>query len=81
MYANNPYVSEYVYLFRVDMRKIRGLLNFIKPILGEDVYAELNQQLRDLGQRLSPIRDLDTVIEECTRIANEEPDWINYLLN
>lgn len=77
IYANNPYVSEYVHRFRVDMRKMRALLNFIKPILGEGVYDELNQQLRELGQRLSPIRDLDTLIEECTRIANEEPDWIN----
>lgn len=79
MYANNPYVSEYVHRFRVDIRKMRALLNFIKPILEEGVYEELNHTLRDLGKRLSPIRDLDTLIEECSILANEEPELLpNY---
>lgn len=77
MYFNNPYKSEYIHRFRVDMRKLRALLNFLKPMIGEEVYETVNSSLRDLGKKLSPLRDLDTLIAECSEVALNEPDLIS----
>lgn len=80
-YHNNPYKSDYVHRLRVDMRKNRTLLNFLKPLITSDMYESFNKGLKDLGERLSPLRDLDTLIEECALVASEEPNLIdNYAL-
>lgn len=76
-YRNNPYEADYIHRFRVDMRKMRVLFNFMKPFLNEDIYETFNKSLRQLGRRLSPIRDLDTLIEECSDLAVAEPDLID----
>ncbi len=77
LYHNNPYKAEYIHQFRVDMRKTRALLNFLKPVLNEEIYDTFNQSLRELGHKLSPLRDLDTLIEKCSRVAQAEPDLID----
>lgn len=76
-FHNNPYVPEHVHRFRVNMRKMRALLNFLKPVIGEGIYDEANQILRDIGRKLSPLRDLDSLIEECTEIAYNHPNLAN----
>ena len=76
-YRNNPYEADYIHRFRVDMRKMRVLFNFLKPFLNEDIYETFNQALRELGKKLSPLRDLDTLIEECSVLAIEEPELID----
>ncbi len=76
-YHNNPYHAEYIHRFRVDLRKMRTLLNFLKPVLNEDIYKTFNRSLRDLGKRLSPLRDLDTLIAECSQVAVDEPYLID----
>ena len=78
-YHNNPYKAEYIHRFRVDMRKMRALLNFLKPFLNKDIYETFNHSLRELGKKLSPLRDLDTVIEELSMLAEVEPNLVeNY---
>lgn len=76
-YHNNPYEADYIHRFRVDMRKMRVLFNFLKPFINKDIYETFNQSLRQLGRRLSPLRDLDTLIEECNELALAEPDLID----
>lgn len=76
-YKNNPYVADYIHRFRVDMRKMRVLFNFLKPFLNKDIYDTFNQALRELGKKLSPLRDLDALIEECSILAVAEPELID----
>lgn len=81
MYHNNPYEAEYIHRLRVDMRKNRTLLNFLKPLIAEEVYESFNIKLKDLGKRLSDLRDLDTLIESSELVAIEEPRLMdNYAL-
>lgn len=76
-YRNNPYEADYIHRFRVDLRKMRVLFNFLKPFLNKDIYETFNQSLRDLGRRLSPLRDLDALIEECSDLSLTEPYLID----
>lgn len=76
-YVNNPYASETVHQFRVSIRRLRALLNFLKPVLLDVVYERLNTRLSDAANRLSPLRDVDVLIEEVGKIALEQPDLID----
>lgn len=76
-YRNNPFNKAYVHRLRVELRKLRALINFLKPLLKLKIYKQVNGMLRDLGKQLSPLRDLDTLIEICSEIAIEEPNLID----
>lgn len=76
-YKNNPYNEGYVHRFRVNLRKMRTLLNFLKPMIGKEIYDEMNTDLRKLGKKLSPLRDLDTLLEEGDKLALAEPALID----
>ncbi len=76
-YHNNPYFPENVHQYRVHMRRLRSLLNFIKPIIDEESYLEINDLLREQGQQLSPIRDIDVFIENMNETAKNKPDLID----
>lgn len=76
-YYNNPYVPSHVHRLRVNMRKLRAMLNFLKPALTTESYNKLNQTLSDIGKMLSPLRDLDVFIEECTKLAYQYPQLID----
>lgn len=78
-FRNNPFNNAYVHRLRVEMRKLRALLHFLKPLLNSNLYKEMNGILRRFGKQLSPLRDLDTVIEICSALAIEYPAFIrNY---
>lgn len=76
-YHNNPYLSENIHQYRVAMRRLRSLLKFIKPMIAEESYDELNQLLKNQGKNLSPIRDLDVFIEKLDETAREYPNLID----
>lgn len=80
-YQHNPYIPDHVHRFRVDMRKLRAVLNFLKPVIQPSYYNVINQSLRDIGKLLSPLRDLDTLIDECTEVAYKKPKLVeNYTI-
>lgn len=79
-YHNNPYLPENVHQYRVAMRRMRSLLKFIKPVIDEESYDELNELLKNQGKSLSPIRDLDVFIEKIDETAREYPGLLdNYV--
>lgn len=73
-YQNNPYVPETAHQLRVQTRKLRALLNFVKKELGEETYANLNGLLRETAQKYEPVRELDVLLEVCGEIALEQPE-------
>ncbi len=81
LYRNNPFNKDYIHRLRVEMRKLRALLSFLKPIIDKEVYGKLNNNFRDLGKLLSPLRDLDTLIGIMSEIAKSKPDLINNYAN
>lgn len=76
-YQNNPYESETVHQLRVNLRRMRGLLNFLKPQLPEETYIELNGALKAAGGRLGPLREEDVLMEECGQLALKEPELVD----
>lgn len=79
-YHNNPYLPENVHQYRVAMRRMRSLLKFIKPVIDEESYDELNELLKNQGKSLNPIRDLDVFIEKIDETAREYPGLLdNYV--
>ncbi|WP_028274785.1 CHAD domain-containing protein [Atopococcus tabaci] len=76
-YQNNPYEPETVHQLRVNLRRMRGMLNFLKPQLAEETYTELNGALKAAGGRLGSLREADVLIEECGQLALKEPDLVD----
>ncbi|OJF96986.1 phosphohistidine phosphatase SixA [Alkalibacterium sp. 20] len=76
-FRNNPYSPKLTHRFRVDMRKMRSLLHFVKPLIGEETYTELNTLIREASHRLEPLREADVLIESCGERALLEPDLID----
>ena len=46
-YSNNPFDRDIAHDLRVSIRELRGLLNFIKPIIDEETYDTMNAPLRE----------------------------------
>lgn len=77
LYKNNPYLPENVHQLRVNMRKIRALLNFFKPLVAREEYEKLNNYFRELSNQLGPIREIDVLIDYFNTVAKKEPQLIN----
>ncbi|MER2063401.1 MAG: CHAD domain-containing protein [Alkalibacterium sp.] len=75
-FQNNPFSPEQTHKFRVNMRKLRAQLHFVKPLIGEDTYTELNELVKDTYHRLEPLREGDVLIESSSKQAHEEPDLV-----
>ena len=85
-YQNNPYKPRTAHKLRVNIHKLRALLNFLKPIIDEKVYHILNDSLRETAQIYGKVRDIDVLIDVCGKIALRKPelsehykDLFNYL--
>lgn len=72
-YQNNPFSVEHVHSLRVNLRKLRALLNVLKPKLDATAYQEWQSKLREAGRVLSPVRDLDVLHAYCSNFALKEP--------
>jgi CHAD domain-containing protein len=79
-YQNNPYLPRNVHQYRVHMRRLRGLLNFLKPIIDSELYKATNKLLREQGKKLSPIREIDVFSYKISDIAQEYPDLTDHYL-
>ncbi|WP_020006569.1 CHAD domain-containing protein [Salinicoccus albus] len=73
-YQNNPYHPKTAHAIRVNSRKLRSLLDFMKKTLDTDFYDELNGELKALAEIYSTVRELDVLIELCETVALENPD-------
>ncbi|GEK89143.1 phosphohistidine phosphatase SixA [Alkalibacterium putridalgicola] len=76
-FQNNPYSPERTHRFRVDMRKLRSLLHFVKPLIGKETYKEMNDQIKDSYHRLEPLREGDVLIDSCGERALKEPELVD----
>lgn len=66
-------LEEAVHDARKRFKKIRALVRLVRPGLG-DTYDLENRFFRDVGRRLSDIRDSQVMIETVERLANQEDD-------
>lgn len=73
-YVNNPFDPERAHTLRINIRELRSLLNFIKSFFDEDIYTEWSLLLKNSAQIYGPIRELDVLIELCSKLALENPD-------
>lgn len=73
-YLNNPYHPKTAHAMRVNARKLRSLLSFLKPTIEEKKYKKLNEALKDLAQVYGPLRELDVLIDLCNQIALKHPE-------
>ncbi|MFC3418724.1 CHAD domain-containing protein [Salinicoccus hispanicus] len=73
-YLNNPYYPKNVHAVRVNSRKLRSLLSFLKPTIEEKKYDKLNEALKGLGQAYGPLREMDVLIDLCNQVAVKSPD-------
>ncbi|SFC44323.1 phosphohistidine phosphatase SixA [Alkalibacterium subtropicum] len=76
-FQNNPYSPKQTHRFRVNMRKMRSLLHFVKPLIGKETYRTLNDTIKDAYHRLEPLREGDVLIASCSERAAVEPDLID----
>lgn len=73
-YQNNPFDPEKAHQLRVRVRKIRALLNILKPLISTENYDPLNQNLRQVAQVYETIRELDVLVAHCGQVAEEQPN-------
>lgn len=59
LYLSYPDDTETLHDFRIALRKLRGLLEFFKPLLPVEEYTGWQDKLTDFGSRLGSVRDLD----------------------
>ena len=64
--------SDAVHEARRSLKKARSLLRLARPALA-DSYRSANQELRDIGRRLSDVRDIEVLTETCDRIKQDTP--------
>lgn len=71
-YISDPSDAEIVHTMRLEIRKIRSVLFFLKKgAIAADFYT-LNHQLKQLNRPLAKIRDLDILIANCRRIQTSD---------
>lgn len=73
-FKQNPTDPEATHQLRVNIRKLRGLMNFMKPVLSENEYVTVNQVLRETGQIYGELRELDVLLVLCREIVAEQPE-------
>ena len=60
-FLEDPEVPRHVHQMRVKLRRLRSLLLFVKPCIGEEDFQTWKQALAEWGRVLGPLRDLDVV--------------------
>lgn len=87
-YQNNPFDPGRAHTLRVDLRKLRALINVLKPLIVPEVYNLANLSLRQAAHIYEDLRELDVLIELCGTVSLEQPELsdhyyelFNYLMN
>lgn len=73
-YENNPFEAKHVHDLRINIRRMRALLNFLKPTIDPAVYQALQTAFREGARVLNPLRDLDVLLDYCTDFAHKNAD-------
>jgi CHAD domain-containing protein len=55
--------AEAVHQARKRLKKLRGLLRLVRPVLGRAAYKRYNKQFRDLGRALAGARDAEVMLQ------------------
>lgn len=64
-FISDPSDAETVHQMRLEIRKIRSILYFIKKIIRGDCYNAINGKLKQFNSSLAAIRDLDILVSNC----------------
>lgn len=73
-FINNPFDEAHVHRLRVNIRKLRGILNILKKAMYKDDYIRLNSALKNIALTVSHLRDIDVLSELAGEIAKDEPE-------
>lgn len=76
-FLNDPVDPETTHQLRVELRHLRSMLSFLKPLLVKSVYIEAKVPLKDAFHQFSYLRELDILIEEIKKVNETEPDLIS----
>ena len=63
--------DESIHEARKSIKKLRGLLRLIAPLIGKQTYRKENQVLGDIGRKLSQLRDARAIIEIFETVVKE----------
>lgn len=69
-----PTDPETTHKLRVNIRKLRGLLNFLKPVIDQNIYEAINRVLREINQSFSGLRECDVLLELCQELVDEHSE-------
>jgi CHAD domain-containing protein len=58
-----------VHQVRKRLKKLRGLLRLVWPVIGEAAYRPRNRRFRDLGRALADVRDADIMLQTLDDLA------------
>ncbi|MFD1095451.1 CHAD domain-containing protein [Salegentibacter chungangensis] len=77
---NNQNIHEAVHEIRKRLKEIRALARLFRDEMGEDNFKTINAFFRDLGQELSPIRDLTAHMEtiEALNLRYGDHVYVNF---
>ena len=70
----NPTDPETIHQLRVKIREFRSMLSFLKPVLNQVEYLEIQKQLRAAAQIFSRIRELDVLMGEWGKLQQRYPE-------
>lgn len=73
-YLATPDDPEVIHQFRIKLRQFRSLLSFFRPLLGQEEYDTVQAQLKQLGNQLSYIRELDVLAADWNQLVHTCPD-------
>jgi len=63
--------DESIHEARKSVKKLRGLLRLVTPLIGKGTYRKENQQLGGIGRKLSELRDARAMIEIFEAVVKE----------
>jgi len=69
-------VGEKAHQVRKRCKKVRALLRLYRPVLGK-AYKKENRVFRDLGRKLAPIRDADSLLETYDELLDAYADEVD----
>ncbi|HEY3424805.1 MAG TPA: CYTH and CHAD domain-containing protein, partial [Negativicutes bacterium] len=68
-FLQQPAEPDNLHQLRVMLRRLRSLLSFVRPLIAAQQYSRYQEALRQWGQTMGPLRELDVLIAECYVIA------------
>lgn len=68
-----PLADDAVHEIRTRIKKMRSLLQLVRPTLGENRYQHAKQCLQEASRTLAPIRDARVVLRTCEELMHKSP--------